>query len=254
MEDIQAATDTLAAATSHPVTVQLITQGTGIWGNVATGLITGLLTGGITLTGIWLTHLLTKRREQLKSEDKLIKERVFIATELVFILEKFAETCTTIATHGAYENRYSLSGEEVELPEIDFSDVKGDWSVLPARLMYRIRELPVIKQSSERTITTGYRAPPYFEDATITRRYEYTRLGIRALVLARSLRKLAGFIQTRSDDTIWPAKRALIKVWTLEKRRRRNMEMLYEQDLLRADLKRSASKTTDKNHNSGVSF
>ncbi|WP_338628707.1 hypothetical protein [Enterobacter sp. JJBC] len=254
MADIQAAADNLVPVASHPATVQIINQGAGIWGNIATGLVTGLLTGGIALTGIWLTHLFTQRREKLTSEDKLKRERHFIATELIFTLEKFAEKCATIATHGAYENRYSLSGAEVELPEIDFSDVKGDWRVLPARLMYRVRELPIIKQASDRAITTGYRAPPYFEDATITRCYEYTRLGVRALVLVRSLRKLAGFVQTRSDDAIWPARKALIKVWTLQKRRRRNMEMVYAQELVRADLNRSASRTTDNNHDSGVSF
>ena len=231
--------ENLANAVTHPVTVQVINQSPGIWGNVATGLITGLLTGGITLTGIWLTHFFTQRREKLTSEDKLKREQHFIATELIFTLEKFAEKCATIATHGAYENRYSLSGGEVDLPEIDVSDVKGDWRVLPARLMHRISELPVLKLSSDRIITTGYRAPPYFEDATITRRYEYTRLGIRAIVLARSLRKLAGFVQTRSDETIWPAKRALIRVWTLEKRRRRNLEMIFAQEQVRADLIRS---------------
>ncbi len=38
--------DGLAVAASHPITVQVINQGAGIRGNVATGLITGLLTGG----------------------------------------------------------------------------------------------------------------------------------------------------------------------------------------------------------------
>lgn len=71
MTDIQAATESIVAATSHPVSVQLINQGAGIWGNVATGLITGLLTGGITLTGIWLTHYFTLKRERQASEDKM---------------------------------------------------------------------------------------------------------------------------------------------------------------------------------------
>ena len=42
--------ENLANAFTHPVTVQVINQSPGIWRNVATGLITGLLTGGITLT------------------------------------------------------------------------------------------------------------------------------------------------------------------------------------------------------------
>ncbi|MEK8779716.1 hypothetical protein P2S51_28070, partial [Escherichia coli] len=81
MTDIQAATESIVAATSHPVSVQLINQGAGIWGNVATGLITGLLTGGITLTGIWLTHYFTLKRERQASEDKMKKELHYIATE-----------------------------------------------------------------------------------------------------------------------------------------------------------------------------
>ncbi|EFI2178131.1 hypothetical protein GUU61_23435, partial [Escherichia coli] len=98
MTDIQAATESIVAATSHPVSVQLINQGAGIWGNVATGLITGLLTGGITLTGIWLTHYFTLKRERQASEDKMKKELHYIATELVFMLERYAEGCFRVVT------------------------------------------------------------------------------------------------------------------------------------------------------------
>nr|WP_318384842.1 hypothetical protein [uncultured Enterobacter sp.] len=236
-------------------------DGISVWVPVISALAASVLTGTIQYFMNRQNHYFALEREEkamaerLRQEkevkqEKIDRERHFIAIELVFLLEEFAEKCATIA----FENRYSLSGTDVDLPEIDLSEVKGDWRVLPARLMYRLREFPVIKQSSDRTITTGHRAPPYFEDATITRRYEYTRLGIRALILARSLRKLAGFHQTRSDDIIWPAKKALIKVWRLEKRRRRNMEMLFEQDLVRAHLKRISGKTTDNNHNNGDNF
>ncbi|MGL4032719.1 hypothetical protein ACR3LQ_00290 [Kosakonia cowanii] len=240
----------LAAAASHPVTVQVINQGPGISGNVATGLITA----GAAIVAVILTHRYTHWREKQAAVQKLKQERLFIATELIFLLEEFAVRCATIATDGAFENRYSLSGADVGLPEIDLSEVKGDWRVLPARLMYRIRELPITKQSSDRTITTGgYRAPPYFEDTTTTRRYEYTRLGIRAIVLARSLRSLAGFIQTRSEDAIWPAKKALIKAWRQEKKRRRTLEMVFEQGKATAYLKSISREATDNSHGNGDS-
>ncbi len=44
---------------------------------------------GITLTGIWLTHYFTLKRERA-SEDKMKKELHYIATELVFMLERYA--------------------------------------------------------------------------------------------------------------------------------------------------------------------
>ncbi len=40
---------------------------------------------GITLTGIWLTHYFTLKRERRASEDKMKKELHYIATELVLL-------------------------------------------------------------------------------------------------------------------------------------------------------------------------
>ena len=77
----------VAGAVSHPLTVQIINQGPGIWGNVATGLITA----GAAVAAVMLTHKFTLRRERSASEDKQKRERYFIATELVFLLERFSE-------------------------------------------------------------------------------------------------------------------------------------------------------------------
>jgi hypothetical protein len=230
--------------------VKVVKDSASLWPQI----ITAVSSAGAAFGGVWYGQWRITKREKEAAAEKQEIERLFISTELVFLLEEFAVRCATIATDGASENRYSLSGADVDLPEIDLSEVKGEWRVLPARLMYRLRELPVTKQSSDRTITTGgYRAPPYFEDTTTTRRYEYTRLGIRAIVLARSLRSLAGFIQTRSEDAIWPAKKALIKAWRQEKKRRRTLEMVFEQSQTTAHLKRISREATDNSHGNGDS-
>ncbi len=71
MTDIQAATESIVAATSHPVSVQLINQGAGIWGKRGNRAYHWPAYWGITLTGIWLTHYFTLKRERQASEDKM---------------------------------------------------------------------------------------------------------------------------------------------------------------------------------------
>jgi len=78
--------DSVAAGVTHPVMVQVINLGPGIWGNVAIGLITA----GAAIAAVMLTHRFTLKREKQASEDWLQRERYFIATELVFMLERFA--------------------------------------------------------------------------------------------------------------------------------------------------------------------
>ncbi len=179
MEDIQATADSIATAISHPVTVQLITPGTGIWGNVATGLITGVLTGGITLAGIWLTHRFTLRRERQASDNKLKQDRLFIATELITLLEQYAEDCAAVASDDGepfYEpNRQEERVSKTSFPvPLNFETVSGDWRSLPADLMYRIRELPVMRNEAMRAIEDGWEnsSPPDREYYFSARQFE----------------------------------------------------------------------------------
>jgi len=50
--------DRVVGAVSHPVTVQVINQGPGIWGNV----LTGLITAGAAIVAVMLTHRFTLRQ------------------------------------------------------------------------------------------------------------------------------------------------------------------------------------------------
>lgn len=170
MTDIQAATESIVAATSHPVSVQLINQGAGIWGNVATGLITGLLTGGITLTGIWLTHYFTLKRERQASEDKMKKELHYIATELVFMLERYAEGCFRVVTDDGQDDDAPQPERKAvtNYPELNLIDVSGDWRTLEPRLMYRIRELPVLQDEAHRQLHMPPNTPTLLGIRTIS--------------------------------------------------------------------------------------
>ncbi|SHI04021.1 hypothetical protein SAMN05428958_11388 [Pantoea sesami] len=63
----------LANAAAHPVTVQVINKGPGIWGNVATGFITA----GAAIVAVMLTHRYTHRREKQAAVQQLKREQLF---------------------------------------------------------------------------------------------------------------------------------------------------------------------------------
>lgn len=205
----------LTAAVSHPVTLQVINQGTGIWGNVATGLITGLLTGGITLTGIWLTHRFTLKREKEASEDKLQRDRYFIATQLVFLLENYGEKCVLVAEDFGTEDGDGYTAEQHRMPVIDFSGISGDWRSLPLSLMYRLRELEIIQTGVMNMLSDlyDYDDQPQFDEYFHSRRFHATRLGLKAFILAAKLRKKSGLPAMAGGQ--WFAPRRL---WTLYRR------------------------------------
>lgn len=59
--------------------------------------ITAVSAIGAALGGVGLTHHFTRRREERADAAKLESERLYISTELVFLLEKFAESCADVA-------------------------------------------------------------------------------------------------------------------------------------------------------------
>ncbi len=72
-----------------------------------------------------------------------MKKTHCIATELVFMLERYAEVVFRVVTDdGQDDDAPSLREKNChELPELNLIDVSGDWRTLEPRLMYRIREL-----------------------------------------------------------------------------------------------------------------
>ena len=204
-----------AGAASHPLTVQVINQGPGIWGNMATGLITA----GAAIAAVMLTHRFTLHREKLAAEKKFTREvevqkekdardQFFLATELIFILEKFGEECVPPATdYGDAEDASGFSVAESFIPEINFADVKGDWRSLPPLLMYRLRELEVMLAESGNIISAAFKHddPPDYVEGFFIRRQESVRLGIRAFVLSAKLRNLCDMPEMKHAGNAWSA-------------------------------------------------
>lgn len=216
MSVVSSVMDAATVAALHPVTVQVINQGPGIWGNVATGLITA----GAAIAAVMLTHRFTLRREKLASEDRLMKERHFIATELVFLLEQYAEDCARVANEQGSINSDSKIESLTATPAIRMSEVSGDWRSLPAPLIYRIRELPVLQLAANRIISdvAEYSLPHLPGHYLGERQYQYAKLGLKALILAKRLRQEVFLQHSGLLAAKWSPFHALWRVWRHERK------------------------------------
>ncbi|WP_285142999.1 hypothetical protein [Serratia ureilytica] len=190
--------------------------------SLAPQIITAVASIGAALGGVGLTHHFTRKREEKAAAAKQASERLYIAMELVFLLEQFAEGCAQVATdYGELDEHEEYSPEEPE-PELTVLDVSGDWRTLPPLLMYRVRELPVLQSEARRDIAAAseYSYAPYYSQYFQERQYQYARLGLKALILSRRLRKLACLPGTRLDATEWSAQPVLWQAWRRERHRR----------------------------------
>ncbi|AGN88256.1 hypothetical protein [Enterobacter sp. R4-368] len=208
--------------------VKVVKDSASLWPQI----ITAVSSAGAALFGVRMTHYFTGKREREAAEKKIKQARQFISIELVFLLEKFAESCSDVAADlGEDEDEdKDIDGEflqhtfvpTVDFPDLSFKDVSGDWQVLDVRLMYRIRELVVLQKEAHKDIAVaGYAAPDgerkeYFRE----RRYQYARLGLKAIIQARRLRKMAGFPDTPLAVSPLSAQPVLWDVWRKERRRR----------------------------------
>ncbi|PKH19346.1 hypothetical protein CIG19_20090 [Enterobacterales bacterium CwR94] len=241
-------TDAHSAAAS----VKSVAEGAAAWLPLLQTLAGGVIAGGVAL---FVNHRSHKnalereekaaaerlRNERQEAEEKLARERYFIGTELVFLLEQFAEGCASVARDNGLEHEHAFA-PSFPRPELSYSAVTGDWRVLPVRLMYKLRELPVLQSESDRTIDAVDFIGPDYDEFFDARQYEYTRLGLKAIILSRQLRKLAGFPGSRLDATFWSAQRVLWKVWRLERKRRAAQAVLFARSLATLEIKNDMRK------------
>lgn len=199
MADVIATTEGVKAAAGISVWIPAITALAGIGG---------------ALGSQWLSHHFATSRERRASEDKLARERYFIATELVFLLERLAQQCVLSATEsGDYDDRGHIMLEHY-LPEIDYSGVTGDWRSLPHALMYRISELPVLREEGRKSVGSAFENDTPFDgsDGIHELNSQSCRLGLRAIRISRELRQICGMPDDGLSAHHWSAWRVLSAV------------------------------------------
>lgn len=131
--------------------VKVVKDSASLWPQI----ITAVSSAGAALGGVYLAHDFTRRREERAAAAKQVSERLFIATELVFLLEQFAEDCARVATDKGKPDQQGEHSPAVRPPELTVLDVSGDWRTLPSLIMYRVRELPVLQSEARRDIAAA---------------------------------------------------------------------------------------------------
>jgi len=171
-----------------------------------------------------------KRQFQARQleEDKRHKELTYISTELIILLEQYAEDCAAVAGDDGelfYEpNRQAERVPNTSYPvPLNFETVTGDWRSLPPVLMFRIRELPLLRTYAMGAIhdAEANSTPPDHCEVFRARQYEFARMGLRAIHLARQLRRLCGLPRSRLNDSAWSAQPEMLRVLRRERKQRR---------------------------------
>ncbi|HBH6890050.1 MAG: hypothetical protein QRY16_19690 [Enterobacterales bacterium endosymbiont of Blomia tropicalis] len=245
-------TDAHSAAAS----VKSVAEGAAAWLPLLQTLAGGVLAGGVALYVNHRSHKNALEREEkaaaerLRNErnaaaEKLARERYFIGTELVFLLEQFAEGCADVTKDFDYTS--GDKSPQISSPVLDYTVVTGDWRALPHPLMYSIRELAVLHKEADRSVAASAGKDNSFHhyETVRERHYQYARLGIKAVIVARRLRKVAGFPDTRLDAMPWSAQWVLWKVWRNERHRRSVEAILRRQELARIEIKNAMRKQTN---------
>lgn len=198
--------------------VKVVKDSASLWPQI----ITAVSSASAAFGGVWYGQKLITQREKDAAAAKLASERLFIATELVFMLERYAEACARVATDDGEDDDAPQPERKpvTNYPELNLIDVSGDWRTLEPRLMYRIRELPVLQDEARRAI--AYAAdipfPPWHKDYFRERQYQFTRLGLKAVILAVRLRKATGLPETRlTGHDEWSPVAVFRKVWRRER-------------------------------------
>lgn len=203
--------------------VKIVKDSAGLWPQI----ITAVASIGGVLSGVSLTHHYTRKREEAAAERKMEADRYFIATELVFKLEDFAEACAAAAQDEGKPDERGYWRETTRVPPLEFGDVTGDWRALPASVMYRVLEFHVLQSEADGAMAHAFDhdSPPDFSWGFRERQYQYARLGLRALFLAKRLRKITGMPSSRLDRYDWSPQKTLWQCWRRERMFRNNLRL-----------------------------
>lgn len=166
-------------------------------------------------------HKRQKELQQHTAEEQLRRERHFICTELIFILEGFAVECADVVIEKGTPKEKSVSGRQEilipcrEIPQISFVNVTGDWRVLNEWDMFRTMEIPVMLKDAHVRILNCTHNLLYGMDSQAIfqiRGESVAPSGLRAASVARKLRRQCGFPTSPLSEGDFSATRTLQKV------------------------------------------
>lgn len=128
----------------------------------------------------------------------------WFATELVFLLERFAQRCLPVALDQGDRDEDARYKANYFIPELSYALVSGDWHSLPADLLYQLQQLEVLREESVSIVNSAFiESSPYDNDGIIELNNQASSLGIRSIHLPRQLRRLCSMSADRLEDRKW---------------------------------------------------
>ncbi|MBU9834755.1 hypothetical protein J1786_08005 [Rahnella sp. L72c] len=167
--------------------VKVVKDSASLWPQI----ITAVTSIGAALGGVSLTHHYTRKREERSASNKAAVERLYIVTELVFLLERYANAWVPLHWSEIKE-RYKNSNN---IPVLDLSGAAGDWRVLPSHQIFRIRTLEANHSTLLTQIMIGEQNDYLPIAKKITNRCYLA--GLQAFLLAGQLRRAVGLPDSR---------------------------------------------------------
>lgn len=202
----------------------------------APAVVAAIIAGTVALIVLALTHHLTRSREldmleakrlreKEDAEEKRLKEFLYISTELIFRLEDFAQKCALVAIDSGVSSFHVDAEKSVwaQSPALSFDDIDGEWKSIPSGLLYLIRELPVRERGIKPFLDEIYDHhwdPPEHTLWFTERKKQYAGIGLRAIRLARRLRRLGCYPETRLASGYGAPLQVLLDVHRKKQRKR----------------------------------
>lgn len=159
-------------------------------GAVWTILITAGLSVAATLGTTWFGHWLGLSKDKELRDAELERLGTYLAVRVSSVLDPFVMSAVEIVNDRGYRDPEGELGPETVAPMLDLpTDV--DWKSIDPHLMDRILSMPNEIATAEKSISfTGEMTsgPPDHDEWFNERRYQWSKLGLTALNLARDLR------------------------------------------------------------------
>jgi hypothetical protein len=159
------------------------------------------------LLGVALGAVLTLFREWWFQSRKDRKDAEYLAVVVSCALDTYAARCAdVVADDGLSYGQPDEDGYhrvQVDAPVFTPDTLNVEWKSLPAKLMYRILDLPNQATEASHKVDGAFEyaaTPPDFGEGFEERHMQYASLGLQAAELAKELRKRTGLPQRAYDQ------------------------------------------------------
>ncbi|AWP35225.1 hypothetical protein [Pantoea vagans] len=157
-----------------------------VWVPVIQTLAGGMIAAVAASAAVILTHRLTLKREKLAALDKRDQEFHYLASELIFALERYA--LAWVALSWTPLQQFSKGVEQSA--RLNLSLIKGDWRSLPVHESFRLRSLETDHAGLISFLKNEHFIWSQLNATTL--RISGLNIALKAFLLAGRLRRLAG--------------------------------------------------------------